>query len=168
MWIPDINSSGVYRQLVDAKLRPWPMLRHASLLVLAWATLAFQATIGAAGGRNKLGGPSTGHYHVAIENRARETRYWAIRAWPMHAGKWATRGRSLWATDPYLWISACRHDQRRSVLEGGPGATSFHRGHWLRTNTQHLENLAAFVASNSGVVVCSVFNKGYREMASNW
>ena len=43
-----------------------------------------------------------------------------------------------------------------------------HRGHWLRSNVESLHNLATFVSSSSGVVACSIFNRGYREMAANW
>ena len=44
----------------------------------------------------------------------------------------------------------------------------FHRGRWLRRNTRNLEKLAAFVASDSGVVVSAVFNLGYREWSANF
>ena len=44
----------------------------------------------------------------------------------------------------------------------------FHRGRWLRRNTGNLEKLAAFVASDSGVVVSAVFNLGYREWSANF
>jgi hypothetical protein len=58
----------------------------------------------------------------------------------------------------------------RDLLEKeatGPGTTSFNRGYWLRSNVQNLSNLVKF-ASQSGVVVCSVFTRDQRELASNW
>ena len=58
----------------------------------------------------------------------------------------------------------------RALLEqeaGGPGTAFFSRGYWLRSNVQNLSNLVKF-ASQSGVVVCSVFTKDQREMATNW
>ena len=44
-----------------------------------------------------------------------------------------------------------------------------HRGRWRRSHVGDLHALASAVASsNSGVVICSIFNRGYREMAANW
>ena len=47
-------------------------------------------------------------------------------------------------------------------------AAQTNRGYWLRLNTNHLRNLASFVSFSWGIVVCSIFNSGDREMAANW
>ena len=69
------------------------------------------------------------------------------------------------------------HRYKRSLLherismmvgEKSPSPISLlHRGYWLRTHVHDLDSLAAFT-SQSGVVVCSVFTEGHREMAANW
>ena len=64
------------------------------------------------------------------------------------------------------------HDVRPRLLEANmavaePSSPQFHRALWLQTHVHDLSSLAAFT-SQSGVVVCSVFTEGHREMAANW